>query len=626
MRIFSVALIGAGIALTIQTSWAQGPEFDKGYAEVIKEAQNSRLVAEVLNMRFQRMKHWLDRDLDTLYKSDPVGQSLRAAVTQLLMDETLATRIQHKSHMAQARRNPDQYRHLLEVTEEIARKLGFSEATIRNMFLGVANGPVNAYTYSGLPDHFIDLVLFKDLISVLSEDELRGVIGHELGHIKSQHILNQTISIVIFLATGENIIDDVATEIDRKKRKKEKDAAQEEAKEEEESTRLPSDIQAWKQEMRQQLLEALNQQYKEMSKTLFSNPFIPAGLRHDSTGAASSTLLSMPKLLQLSNKLRTSLTREQLNGLAGKVGISLSSNHSENHQEELENAAAGKKNIRITYEKLMEFIASLTQLSNSCESSSDRFGALVTSLDASSRAFLKLAGGESVEAMEAQSRELAEMLKDRQDFRDAAFGESHPAILHRIGAVKDLENDPIHRVLGNTFMDALDALFWTGAMQDRNHAIRKDDRAFVRELENDRHQSSQLKETSDKLSLVIRKEILRQLLLKDPEIDSLVMLHAYLLHQIGNSNAPPEAWSTKGGILFDLKVTLAAIVESGKTPEGKPLNPKQVKAVEYAMNQVLVHYEVHDLGTGIQTELAVLGLPDACGLIFKGGIGLPGVR
>ena len=57
--------------------------------------------------------------------------------------------------------------------------------------LYVVGGEVNAYT-SGHNRPYI--VLFTDLVDLMSEDELLGVIAHEAGHIKCGHVLYKTMA------------------------------------------------------------------------------------------------------------------------------------------------------------------------------------------------------------------------------------------------------------------------------------------------------------------------------------------------------------------------------------------------------------------------------------------------
>ncbi|WP_238429447.1 M48 family metallopeptidase [Frankia nepalensis] len=57
--------------------------------------------------------------------------------------------------------------------------------------LFVRQGPMNAYT-SGHNHPYV--VLFTELIDIMSEDELLGVISHEAGHIKCGHVLYKTMA------------------------------------------------------------------------------------------------------------------------------------------------------------------------------------------------------------------------------------------------------------------------------------------------------------------------------------------------------------------------------------------------------------------------------------------------
>ncbi|MDT3442386.1 M48 family metallopeptidase [Pseudofrankia sp. BMG5.37] len=62
---------------------------------------------------------------------------------------------------------------------------------IREPELYVRQGPPNAYT-SGHNHPYI--VLFTELIDLMSEDELLGVLSHEAGHIKCGHVLYKTMA------------------------------------------------------------------------------------------------------------------------------------------------------------------------------------------------------------------------------------------------------------------------------------------------------------------------------------------------------------------------------------------------------------------------------------------------
>ncbi len=84
------------------------------------------------------------------------------------------------------RAGPRQYAKLLAILQECCAILDVPEPE-----LYVAQGPVNAIT-SGNTRPFI--TIFTGLLELMSEDELRGIIGHELGHIKCGHILYNTMA------------------------------------------------------------------------------------------------------------------------------------------------------------------------------------------------------------------------------------------------------------------------------------------------------------------------------------------------------------------------------------------------------------------------------------------------
>ncbi|MDD5557134.1 MAG: M48 family metallopeptidase [bacterium] len=58
---------------------------------------------------------------------------------------------------------------------------------------------VNAYAF-GMHRYFI--VLYSGLVDILSEDELMGVIGHELSHVKCEHMLYKTVAVILSDVVG----------------------------------------------------------------------------------------------------------------------------------------------------------------------------------------------------------------------------------------------------------------------------------------------------------------------------------------------------------------------------------------------------------------------------------------
>jgi len=78
------------------------------------------------------------------------------------------------------------YDRLYHLTVQTAASLGFSGQAIKNLELYLQDGPLNAFTVSGNNERII-VVLNKGLVETLSTNQVRAVIAHELGHIRSLH-------------------------------------------------------------------------------------------------------------------------------------------------------------------------------------------------------------------------------------------------------------------------------------------------------------------------------------------------------------------------------------------------------------------------------------------------------
>lgn len=104
-------------------------------------------------------------------------------------------RIQYVLNVASyVRVGPRQFPTIYRLLQEACATLDMREPE-----LYVAHGPVNAFTY-GHTRPFI--VLYTGLIDSLTDDELLGVIAHELGHIKCGHVLYNEMAQVIAVAAS----------------------------------------------------------------------------------------------------------------------------------------------------------------------------------------------------------------------------------------------------------------------------------------------------------------------------------------------------------------------------------------------------------------------------------------
>jgi len=99
----------------------------------------------------------------------------------------------------------EQYDTLDAIIVQLARKEGFSEEAIKNRRIYIKDGPANAFTVSGSQNQII-VALQSGILENLTFQELAAVIGHELGHIRSEHTLVGQMNIVV-LSLLEVLID-----------------------------------------------------------------------------------------------------------------------------------------------------------------------------------------------------------------------------------------------------------------------------------------------------------------------------------------------------------------------------------------------------------------------------------
>lgn len=78
------------------------------------------------------------------------------------------------------------YDRIFETIQYVASSTGFSSKAVENLEIYVAAGPVNAFTVSGNHDRII-VVINSELVDKLNNNEIRAVLAHELGHIRSLH-------------------------------------------------------------------------------------------------------------------------------------------------------------------------------------------------------------------------------------------------------------------------------------------------------------------------------------------------------------------------------------------------------------------------------------------------------
>ncbi|MEM9068141.1 MAG: M48 family metallopeptidase [Myxococcota bacterium] len=112
------------------------------------------------------------------------AKPLELAVSSLVRGSKTLLRNQYLG--TTVRVGPKQLPRIYNLAKECAHELGVPMPTVY-----VANNPfMNAYTYGTDEDSFI--VIHSKLIDDFDDDELKFVIGHEMGHIQNKHVVYMT--------------------------------------------------------------------------------------------------------------------------------------------------------------------------------------------------------------------------------------------------------------------------------------------------------------------------------------------------------------------------------------------------------------------------------------------------
>ncbi|HXW86230.1 MAG TPA: M48 family metalloprotease [Candidatus Bathyarchaeia archaeon] len=88
--------------------------------------------------------------------------------------------------------NPDTYQHIHEIVHELSQRMNIPKP---RLFL-VNTTTANAFA-TGRNPHHATVTLTRGIIDLLNADELRGVLAHELSHIKNRDILIATVAAVL---------------------------------------------------------------------------------------------------------------------------------------------------------------------------------------------------------------------------------------------------------------------------------------------------------------------------------------------------------------------------------------------------------------------------------------------
>ncbi len=147
-------------------------------------------------LSYLAFQHPLDREARKALEAIPLVPRLVRKWSELVTE-----RILHLNHAANNLRvSAEQYPSLYRQYVRMAQALDMRK--LPALYLETSN-TINAYAM-GMENYFI--VVTTGLMELLTEDEVLAIIGHELGHIKCDHMLYRNMVILMF-KYGANIID-----------------------------------------------------------------------------------------------------------------------------------------------------------------------------------------------------------------------------------------------------------------------------------------------------------------------------------------------------------------------------------------------------------------------------------
>jgi Zn-dependent protease with chaperone function len=209
--LFVVALSSLVLTGTVSASSKQNKSPDSTAARlqaVLDQGSSNEIVAEWMERKLNSLiRADLDRKVVELLATDPVAKKVMVQVRGAIGDlvEAYRSNMMANAALAQPGRS-GQFQKELKIVQSAAEKLGFKKSARDAAHVFVMGSPtVNAFTYSPLLSE-VDVVFYDGLLERMSEGEVLAIAGHELGHIKSGHVLTGVAVQAIFLATGTILI------------------------------------------------------------------------------------------------------------------------------------------------------------------------------------------------------------------------------------------------------------------------------------------------------------------------------------------------------------------------------------------------------------------------------------
>ncbi len=156
-----------------------------------------------LNAQKLRLKTVGDQNLEAFLEASPMLQKIAVSLRkQFAVDlQTANTGNLLQDYLVTKESNPRLFHQLMRVM----RAQGFSREQMKNAKFFRKMADVNAYAYTASVDG-VGFVLQSGLDDIANPTELRGVMGHELGHIRSGHVFMGVLDSVLQVQVVKQLI------------------------------------------------------------------------------------------------------------------------------------------------------------------------------------------------------------------------------------------------------------------------------------------------------------------------------------------------------------------------------------------------------------------------------------
>jgi len=130
--------------------------------------------------------HPADRRATSAFEQLPLFPELMKRISQFSIEERFRAHHMYNSVKVGSCQLPSIYR----MVDNVARRLGIDPPAT----YVTRHGEVNAFAFG---KHTPSIILTSELIDLMSERELQGVIAHEMGHILCQHMLYMDVGLAL---------------------------------------------------------------------------------------------------------------------------------------------------------------------------------------------------------------------------------------------------------------------------------------------------------------------------------------------------------------------------------------------------------------------------------------------